>query len=684
MNPWLTPFATNKSKSPKWIEQLLQHNVKTPFDFLWILPNKYLPIIEEKNIFSLADLQDGNVLKITGKIQRAFFKPLFFRKQKPLLHHAFASLLGQKYQWQLQGFNLYPQVMQKWKNWEASESITLIGIFHINKGKLTLSNPKEEIQNSIHDKTSKDILITYPSIKGINSAQWKKIFESVTGLEWKEFPPTPEQFMLSDCFKVLHGISKSTALDESQAIKNLKLYELWCEQMIILKKKALRKNDCITPLILPPTIDLYAKAPWKLTEEQHKSLEEIMLDLQRPYPMRRLLQGEVGSGKTILAFLSALAVIQKNPCQVVIIAPTETLARQHFEKWKLLFPLLKDECVPFYASLPAKDKKNILLNIHNGSARVIIGTHALFQNDVIYKNLRYVIVDEQHRFGVEQRKALYNKGKLPHVLMMSATPIPRTLGLTHFGDLDQSIMYKTPFGEKKIKTRLVTEQHFSKYLEFLKTRLNLGEQIYVVAPVIEESEHFTYHIKYLEEFFTTHFSNFQCTLLHGQLHEQDQKRNFSLFQEGKAAILIATTMVEVGIDVGNATVMCIYHPEQFGLSSLHQLRGRVGRSNKSGFCFLVAPYKLEIDAKERLEFFEQTLDGFILAEKDSYIRGQGNLWGLEQSGNISPYKIARLPEDMELLLEANTLAQELSQALPVFPSHLKGHFPSDEESNHWL
>lgn len=685
-NPWLIPFSESNGKKLKWIEALEVIGVKTPFDLLWILPNKFLPITDEDKIFSLADLTPGQYIRVRGRVSQSYFKPLFFRKGKgrPLLHHAFGKITSSKYQWKLQGFNLYPPAKDRWQQWDKLEAVTLVGVFDVVQGKITISNPK--LENNELDKSLKELVISYPAIKGINTSQWNKLVENYIKKNWEAFPQTPEVFQLVQSFKTIHGVEPHL-IDDHLAIENIKTYELWCEQNLILQKKEQRKKTSIKPLLTSQIEFLLDKTPWPLTQEQQNALRDILDDLQKSYPMRRLLQGEVGSGKTIIAFLSAYALAKANKIQVALIAPTETLARQHFDKWVSFFGESDKDvsCLAYYASFSTKEKKVILNKIKDGLCQVIIGTHALFQKDVEYKNLSYIIIDEQHRFGVEQRKTLFSKGNHPHTLMMSATPIPRTLGLTHFGDLEQSVMLKSPFGEKNIKTRLVEKTNFEQYLSFVKTRLQLGEQIYVVAPVIEESEHFTFHLKYLETFFTEHFSQYQVAILHGKLKEEEQRENFKQYLSGQAAILVATTMIEVGIDVANATVICIYHPEQFGLSSLHQLRGRVGRSKKSGFCFLVAPYALDQDARERLQFFEANLDGFVLAEKDFNLRGQGNLWGIEQSGKISPYRVARIPEDRDLLLTANELAQKQELKLKlVLPSHFLGHFDGDNEQHYWL
>lgn len=688
-NFWLKKFSTKNTKTPKWVSALEAIFVKTPFDLLWILPSKYQTIINERDILSLTELVPNQVIRIEGRVKQLYFKPLYFRKnRKVILHHAFAKIVTSKYVWTIQGFNLYPAAKEKWKNWESSESITLVGEFSTFKGNITLTNPKEESPSIETGK--KEFLINYPQIKGITSHQFNKLITTSLKEHWTFIPKTPIEFNLIESFKTLHAQSNNEdnrSLAEATALNNLKTYELWCEQNLILKKREIRKKLKIEALKIINYENLFSKIPWSLTEEQLITLKETIDDLQKNYPMRRLLQGEVGSGKSIIAFLTAYALARDNNVQVAIIAPTETLARQHFDKWWEFFDK-EDHTIRtmfYYASCSLKEKKTTLQALKDGTCHVVIGTHALFQNDVIYKNLRYIIIDEQHRFGVEQRKKLFSKGNSPHTLMMSATPIPRTLSLTHFGDLEQSIMTKTPFGEKKIKTRLVETEHYELYLTFIKTRLSLGEQVYVVAPVIEESEHFTFHIKFLEKFFNDNFKDYSIALLHGKLKEEEQKVNFNLFKNGTAAILIATTMIEVGIDVANATVICIYHPEQFGLSSLHQLRGRVGRNKKSGFCFLVAPYTIDEQTKERLLFFEKNLDGFVLAEKDFNLRGQGNLWGIEQSGNQSSYRIAQLPQDNELLIHAQELAEKYYPCSDIIlPSHFSTHFMDENELQHWL
>jgi ATP-dependent DNA helicase RecG len=683
---WLSPFTSTNKKIPKWVLSLKEYKILNPYDMLWMLPNKYQPITDEKNIFSLADLNPGQIVRVRGKVSQLYCKPVFYRGRKgPLLHHAFAKITSNKYQWKINAFNIYPQTKEKWQQWQQQSDVTLIGTFDLQQGKISLNNVKEDISGDVHKS---EHLITYPTLKGVTAAQWKKLWDKYITPNWTQFFKNTQHYALEKSFKVLHGITPSQKNEEEFALNILKEYEFFCEQLLLLQKKEMRKKHSISPLKVGLIDDLLKLTPWPLTTDQKKSLQEILLDLSKNYPMRRMLQGEVGSGKTILAFLTAFTLAKENNIQVAIIAPTETLARQHFEKWQSFFKTHHHhiQCAALFASIPKGEKQTILENIKTGKIHIIIGTHALFQKDVQYKDLRYIIIDEQHRFGVEQRKALYQKGHSPHTLMMSATPIPRSLGLTQFGDIDQSIMQHTPFGEKKIKTRLVFNETYAQFLTFMKTRLDLGEQAYVIAPVIEESEHFTYHLKYLENFFTEKFPDKKIATLHGKLKEEEQLKSFKEFQLGQASILIATTMIEVGIDVANATVIAIYHPEQFGLSSLHQLRGRVGRSQKTGFCFLVTPYVLENESRERLEFFEKNLDGFVLAEKDFNLRGQGNLWGVEQSGKLSPYRVARIPEDKELLLEAAEIAKNYfpSKDVPI-PSHLmNSHFEGEIKEDYWL
>lgn len=376
------------------------------------------------------------------------------------------------------------------------------------------------------------------------------------------------------------------------------------------------------------------KLGYTLTNAQKRVLREIKEDLEKPYPMQRLLQGDVGSGKTIVALLSALLVIESGK-QVAIMAPTEILAEQHYLNFKSLIDDTELTICLLTSSLKKKEKEKLLEEINIGKYNLIVGTHALIQENVDFKDLGLVIIDEQHRFGVEQRNLLIKKGKnIPHALFMTATPIPRTLAMTIHGDLDLSVIDELPPGRKEIKTIVMPEIHREKAFDILEKELIKGRQAYIVYPVIDEDNALELKAATkMYEFIKEKFSSYNVGLLHGRLKPDEKEKIMGLFKKNNISILVSTTVIEVGVDVPNATIMIIEHGERFGLSQLHQLRGRIGRGSETSICIvLVDTKKLSNKARDRLIFFRDNIDGFKLAEFDLKLRGPGEMLGTKQSG----------------------------------------------------
>jgi ATP-dependent DNA helicase RecG len=389
-----------------------------------------------------------------------------------------------------------------------------------------------------------------------------------------------------------------------------------------------------------------SKLGYKLTEAQKRVIREIKQDLEKPYPMQRLLQGDVGSGKTIVAFLASLFVIEAGK-QVAIMAPTEILAEQHYINFKNLVLETDLTICLLTSSLKRKEKEKIITDVKEGKYNLIVGTHALIQEGVDFSNLGLIIIDEQHRFGVEQRNKLIKKGEvIPHALFMTATPIPRTLAMTIHGDLDISVIDELPPGRKEIKTIVLPELQREKAFSILIEELKKGRQAYIVYPVIDEDNALELKAAtQMYEFIKERFKENNIGLLHGRLKPEEKEEIMNLFKENKISILVSTTVIEVGVDVPNATVMIIEHGERFGLSQLHQLRGRIGRGSEQSTCIvLVDTKKLSNKARERLIFFRDNLDGFKLAEFDLKMRGPGELLGTKQSG-LPEFSIVDLIRD---------------------------------------
>ena len=391
--------------------------------------------------------------------------------------------------------------------------------------------------------------------------------------------------------------------------------------------------------------------PFQLTADQITVLDEISRDLASPRPMNRLIQGDVGSGKTLVAFISALNVIECGR-QAALMAPTELLARQHAENAIRFLDKLGIRIAFLSGSIQSEGRQNLLRELREGNINFLIGTHALFTDDVIFKDLGLAIIDEQHRFGVTQRQALAVKGKRPDLLFMTATPIPRTLAMTAFGDLDVSTIKTMPAGRKAIETHLTREGNERKVYDFVRGELDKGRQAYFVYPLIEQSEKLDLKDAVsMFEGLKEAFPDKRVGLIHSRIPEEEKDLTMEAFNRGDLHILVATSVVEVGVDVPNATIMVIEHAERFGLSALHQLRGRVGRSDLQSYAFLIYSRKLTDDGKQRLKIIMESTDGFRISEEDLKLRGPGEIAGVRQSGYMK-FRIADLIRDTDVLIKA--------------------------------
>jgi ATP-dependent DNA helicase RecG len=441
----------------------------------------------------------------------------------------------------------------------------------------------------------------------------------------------------------------------SPAQQRLIFEELFLYQLsIALDRKATRKENAIAFRVREDRVREALKRilPFKPTAAQKRVLAEIVADLEKPAPMNRLLQGDVGSGKTIIALQAAVIAIE-NGTQAALMAPTEILAVQHFLSARRILAKAGYGVELLISGLKGADKSTALERIRSGEAQLVIGTHALIEENVAFARLGFVAIDEQHRFGVLQRKRLMDKaashGNAPHVLVLTATPIPRTLSLTLYGDLDVSVLDELPPGRTPISTRLTTEQHLPGVWEFLRREVAAGHQGYIVYPVIEESKlELKAAIEEFQRLSKEVFPKLKLGLLHGRLSSEEKDEVMQRFRRNEAQILVSTTVVEVGVDVPNATVMVIEHAERFGLSQLHQLRGRIGRGAEKSHCILVTPARMTDEARARLETLVRTSNGFEIAETDLLLRGPGEFFGTRQSGDMG-FHIANPIRDRELL-----------------------------------
>jgi ATP-dependent DNA helicase RecG len=475
-----------------------------------------------------------------------------------------------------------------------------------------------------------------------------------------------EKFKLLGRRESLIIIHKPRNLIElKRAVYRLKFEEIFYLQLRLIKKNINRKEKIkgYNFKVIGNKFETFFKdyLPFELTNAQKRVLKEIRKDLGSGAQMNRLLQGDVGSGKTIVAFMSALIAIG-NGYQACIMTPTEILSHQHYKKFIEVCKSLNINVKTLTGSSKAKYKKDVKESLANGIIDLLIGTHALIYDGVNFKNLGIAIIDEQHKFGVAQRSKLWHKNDLPpHVLIMTATPIPRTLAMSAYGDLDMSIINELPPGRKEINTIHQSTRERLKLIDFLKTQIDNGRQAYIVYPLIKESEKLDFK-DLLDgyESFSRDFPmpKYQISIVHGKMKNEEKEYEMQRFIENKTQILVSTTVIEVGVDIPNATVMVIESAERFGLSQLHQLRGRVGRGSHQSYCFLITGYKKTKESKIRMETMVATNDGFVIAEKDLELRGPGNIMGTQQSGEM-PLRITNLVSDSQLIQKIRSLVQKI-------------------------
>ena len=470
----------------------------------------------------------------------------------------------------------------------------------------------------------------------------------------------------------IHFPSDMSAL--AAATRRLKFEELFYLQLSLLKQKYVRSraaNGLVMPHVGPAFHACYNALPYSLTGAQQRVIKEIRADLSGGSQMNRLLQGDVGSGKTMVAVLSCLIAIG-NGYQACIMAPTEVLAQQHFANIQKYLAPTGVQCALLSGSTTRKERKPLMEGLADGSIQLVVGTHALIEEPVQYRALGLAVIDEQHRFGVSQRAALWSKGPQgvpPHVLVMTATPIPRTLAMTFYGDLDLSVIDEMPPGRKPVQTMLIGQNRLPAMYRFMREEIARGRQVFVVYPMIfiNEKMEDVSNVEQGYEDIVKAFpleEGYKVAIVHGQQSNEQKLFNMKAFVEGRAHILVSTTVIEVGVDVPNASVMVIRSAQRFGLSQLHQLRGRVGRGAEKSYCILVKDPKTGKDAQERLELMCATEDGFEIAEKDMKMRGPGDLEGTQQSGMPIELHIASLLRDGAMLDEARSCAMKVLDADP--------------------
>ncbi|HEM6090119.1 TPA: ATP-dependent DNA helicase RecG [Streptococcus suis] len=631
---------------PKSAEKFLKVGIHTIEDLLTYFPFRY----EDFESKSILDLQDGEKAVVVGSVvspanvQYYGYKRNRLRfsiKQGDLV--VSVSFFNQPY---LADKIVMGQEIAIWGKWD--------------KAKASLTGMKMLAQ------VSEDLQPVYHVAQGISQSNLVKAIKSAMDLGYLELLEENLPTVLLEKYRLLNRKQAVFAMhfpvnlgEYRQALRRIKFEELFYFQVQLQLLKDSNKNVSNGLKIDYDSIKVDQKIeelPFELTAAQANALSEILADMQSSSHMNRLLQGDVGSGKTVVAGLAMFAAVSAG-MQAAIMVPTEILAEQHYQSFRQLFPDLSIALLT--GGMKVAERRAALEAISDGQVDMIVGTHALIQESVSYHQLGLVVTDEQHRFGVKQRRLFREKGANPDVLMMTATPIPRTLAITAFGDMDVSIINQLPTGRKPIITRWVKHQQLPTVLEWLEKELKSGAQVYFISPLIEESEALDLKnaIDLQAELQAYFGSQVTVDLLHGKMKNDEKDAIMQAFKDRKSDILVSTTVIEVGVNVPNATVMVIMDADRFGLSQLHQLRGRVGRGHKQSYAILVANPKTE-SGKERMKIMTETTDGFILAEADLKMRGSGEIFGTRQSG-LPEFQVANIVEDYPILEEARRVASQI-------------------------
>ena len=543
------------------------------------------------------------------------------------------------------------------------------GKVSLKAGRVMFNSPVFDIGEKVQNTGR--IIPIYPLTYNLSQNNLRKIMEEAIKIVYGNLQETLPQYLIKQYnLENINNATKNIHFPKEFEDFNIARNRLVFEELLSVQLALLElKNNYITEkkgIQFDKNVkmsDVINTLPFKLTKAQLRVLEEIDENMESDKVMNRLLQGDVGSGKTVVAMCAAYKAV-KSGYQAAIMAPTAILANQHLENFKKILDKLNIKCELLISGITKKKKEDILNRLKNGEIDILIGTHAIIEDNVIFKNLGLVVTDEQHRFGVRQRAKIAEKGNNPDVLVMTATPIPRTLALILYGDLDISIIDELPPNRKKIETFAVNKNMTERVNNFIKKQIDEGRQAYIVCPLVEENEEMD--LKSVEALYETYskevFPQYKVEYLHGKMKQKEKDDIMERFKNGKIDILISTTVIEVGVDVPNSNIMVVENAERFGLAQLHQLRGRVGRGEYKSYCILKYEGKGET-IRKRMKVMCETNDGFVISEKDLELRGSGDFFGTMQHG-LPEFKIANLFEDIEMLKKVQVVAMEILEKDP--------------------
>jgi ATP-dependent DNA helicase RecG len=651
-NSWTNNIQYIKGVGPIKATLLAKLGIFTIGNLLEHYPRRYEDRSQRKMINNLID----------GQVETFRAKVMSCRESKPRRGLCITKLTAR---------DETGEVQLVWFNQPHKKKLYKPGIDVLVTGKIKaiyqieVQNPEIEIITNVDNEETGCIMPIYVANENINQRFLRTIIRQVLN-DFQDIyeilpPQIITQFSLMDrdlAYENIHFPQNMTMLE--QARRRLVFEELYLLQCgLLFLKKQYRSNSMGIKHGPDGKISIQAKEqlPFTLTDDQQKVLSEVKMDMEDVKPMQRLLQGDVGSGKTVIAALALVKTVE-NGYQGAMMAPTEILAEQHYNTLSRLFEPLGITVKTLTGKLSRRNREQVLREISSGAVDVVIGTHALIQDNVDFKYLGLVITDEQHRFGVRQRAKLQEKGNMPDVLVMTATPIPRTMALTVYGDLDVSAIRQFPPGRKQIKTYVRGADRRHLVYNFIENEVKKGHQAYVVCPLVEESEKIDAQsaVELYEQLMQTELEGISCGLVHGKMKSTDKELVMNGFYSGEIKVLVATTVIEVGVNVPNATIMIVEDAERFGLAQLHQLRGRIGRGEFQSYCILLSDNK-NPETQERLTIMTKTIDGFVLAEEDLKLRGPGQFFGTRQHG-LPDLKIADIVSDIEIFFEARQAAEQ--------------------------